>query len=59
MKDDKGEKWGIFQNVDTGKTIEKDFNQLVVHPPTKPWNESIEAGLTDSNGLIDVNPYTL
>ncbi len=59
MKDDKGEKWGIFQNVDTGKTIEKDFNQLVVHPPAKPWNEPKEAGLTDSSGLIDVNPYTL
>lgn len=25
-KDEKGEKFGVFRNVDTGKTIEKDFN---------------------------------
>ena len=58
-RDEKGEKYGIFQNVDTGKTIEKDFNQLIVHPPASPHPEAVAAGLTDDSGLVDVNPYTL
>jgi hypothetical protein len=28
-KNPTGENWGVFKNVDTGKTIEKNFNQLV------------------------------
>lgn len=35
-KDNNGEKYGVFKNVDTGKIIEKEFNQLVAHPPAKP-----------------------
>jgi hypothetical protein len=31
-----GENWGVFRNVDTGKTIEKNFNQLIAQPPSKP-----------------------
>jgi NADH dehydrogenase FAD-containing subunit len=53
------EKVGIFRNVDTGETVEKDFHGMSINPPSKPQKEAIESGLTDANGLIDVNPYTL
>jgi hypothetical protein len=54
-----GEKIATFRNVDTGATIEKPFNHLNINPPSPPHKELIDAGLTDSNGLVDVNPYTL
>lgn len=53
------EKIGVFRNVDTGATIEKAFSGMSVNPPHKPQKEVLESGLADSNGLIDVNPYTL
>ncbi len=31
-----GERIGHFRNVDTGKVIQKDFNQLVAHPKAQP-----------------------
>jgi sulfide:quinone oxidoreductase len=54
-----GEKIAVFKNVDTGEVIEKDFFQAVINPPSKPQQELVDAGLTDSTGLVDVNPYTL
>ena len=54
-----GEKIGVFKNVDSGKTIEKDFSGMAINPPNKPQKEALASGLTDENGLIDVNPYTL
>ncbi|CAI2367828.1 unnamed protein product [Moneuplotes crassus] len=54
-----GEKIGVFENVDSGETIEKDFMGMSINPPQKPQKEAVESGLTDKNGLIDVNPYTL
>jgi sulfide:quinone oxidoreductase len=53
------EKIGVFKCVDTGVTIEKEFSGMCVNPPHLPQKEAIESGLTDANGLIDVNPYTL
>lgn len=53
------EKIGVFRCVDTGKTIEKEFSGLVCNPPHRPQNEAVQSGLTDANGLLDVNPYTL
>ena len=54
-----GEKIGVFKNVDSGKVIEQEFHGMSINPPHKTQKEAIEAGLTDGNGLIDVNPYTL
>lgn len=54
-----GEKIGVFKNVDTGETIEKDFHGMSVNPNHNTQKEALESGLCDANGLIDVNPYTL
>lgn len=54
-----GEKYGVFKNVDSGVVVEKEFAGMSINPPHKPQKEVLESGLADSNGLIDVNPYTL
>ena len=54
-----GEKIATFRNVDTGATIEKPFTHMNINPPSPPHKELIDAKLTDSSGMIDVNPYTL
>lgn len=53
------EKIGVFRNVDSGVVIEKEFAGMSVNPTHKPQKEALESDLTDKNGLIDVNPYTL
>lgn len=53
------EKICVFKNVDTGEVIEKDFQSCVINPPSKPQQELVDGGLTDTEGLVDVNPYTL
>ena len=57
--EDNGVKVAIFKNVDTGEVIEKDFFSLVANPPSKPHTNLVEGGLTDADGLVNVNPYTL
>ena len=32
-----GEKIGVFKNVDTGDTIEKEFFSAVINPTSKPF----------------------
>lgn len=54
-----GEKVATFRCVDTGATIEKPFNHLNINPPSPPHKELVDSGITDSTGLIDVNPFTL
>ena len=56
---DIGEKVATFKNVDSGKTIEKEFNAASINPPSKPHDFILKSGLADANGLIDVNKYTL
>ncbi len=56
---DNGVKIAVFRNVDSGEVIEKDFNSACINPPSKTHAFLVEAGLTDSQGLIDVNKYTL
>lgn len=56
---DAGEKIATFKNVDTGKTIEKEFNAASINPPSKPHDFIVKSGLCDANGMIDVNRYTL
>ena len=54
-----GEKIATFRNVSTGETLEKPFAHANINTTSRPHQELVDAGLTDSNGLIDVNPYTL
>ena len=54
-----GEKIAVFRCVDTGKIIEKDFMSAVINPPSKPQAELLSSGIANSQGLVDVNPYTL
>ena len=54
-----GQKIAVFRNVDSGETIEKDFFSAVINPPSKPHKELVDAGITNEEGLVDVNPYTL
>lgn len=58
-KDNHERKIAVFKNVDTGVTIEKDFNAACINPPSKPHSFVVEAGLTNETGGIDVNKYTL
>ena len=54
-----GEKIALMKNVNTGETIEKNFNSMIINPPSKPHQVLRDSGLTDAEGLVDVNPYTL
>jgi len=54
-----GEKIATFRHVDSGEVIERPFNHANINPPSLPHKELVEAGITDSTGLVDVNPYTL
>ena len=54
-----GRKIATFKNVETGETIEKDFNHINVNPPSHAPSMLKESGLSASNGLLDVNKYTL
>ena len=54
-----GEKIATFKNVDTGEILEKPFFSANINPPSVAHQNLVDAGITDSTGLIDVNPYTL
>jgi hypothetical protein len=54
-----GEKLAKFRNVRSGEEIEKSFFTGVFNPQSTPVQELIDAGLTNSDGLVDVNKYTL
>jgi hypothetical protein len=56
---DHGEKIATMKNVDSGETMEVPFNHANINPTSQPFEELVEAGITDGSGLIDVNPYTL
>lgn len=54
-----GEKIATFKNVDTGDVIEQPMNHANINPTSVPHANLVEAGITDSTGMVDVNPYTL
>lgn len=54
-----GEKIATFKNVATGEMLEKPMMHANINPSSRPHQELVDAGITDGNGLIDVNPYTL
>jgi len=39
--------------------IEHAFTHTNINPPSRPHQNLVDAGLTNSEGLIDVNRYTL
>lgn len=54
-----GEKIATFRNVATGETLEKPFHHANINAKSIPHQNLVDAGITDSSGCIDVNPYTL
>lgn len=54
-----GQKIATFRNVDSGETIEKDFFSACINPPSKGHKELLDSGIATSEGVVDVNPYTL
>jgi hypothetical protein len=42
-----GEKMATFRNVDSGETLEKPFFSGCINPPSKGFQELVDAGLTD------------
>ena len=40
-----GEKIGVFKNVDTGDTYEREFFSAVINPPSKPFSELVDSGI--------------
>jgi sulfide:quinone oxidoreductase len=54
-----GEKIATFKHVSTGETKEHPFMHANINPPSSPFQEIVDAGLGDHQGMIDVNPYTL
>lgn len=59
QEDAAGVKTCTLRNVDTGETVEKDFTAATVNPTSRPWDWLKEAGVTDNDGMLDVNRYTL
>jgi len=53
------QKIAVFRNVDSGEVIEKDFNAACINPQSKPHDWLVDAGLTTTDGGVDVNRYTL
>lgn len=45
--------------MDSGEIIEKDCFSAVINPPSKPHNELLTSKIANSQGVVDVNPYTL
>lgn len=59
VRQDAHTKVATFKNVDTGKTIEKDFVGASINPPSKQHKFLLDAGVCDKQGMVDVNRYTL
>lgn len=53
------QKIAVFKNVDSGETIEKDFEGANINPPSRQHKVIKDSGVCDSTGMVDVNRYTL
>lgn len=49
----------IFQNMSNGELSERPYHNFYSLMPAKTQPNIAEAGLADSNGFLDVDPYTL
>ena len=49
----------MFKDTKTGATQEKEFETGIITPPSRPWEALTKSGVAGSNGLVDVNKYTL
>lgn len=56
---DIGEKIATFRDVDSGAELEHTFTHANINPPSRAHQNLVDAGITDQDGLIDVNQYTL
>jgi hypothetical protein len=52
-------RYAIFKNVDSGEEMRMPFGSIILTPNSKPRGMYENSGLTDENGLVTVNPYTL
>lgn len=52
-------KIATFRNVDTGETLEKDYEAATINPPSQQHQFVLDSGVCDSTGMVDVNRYTL
>lgn len=59
VREDAHTKVAVFKNVDTGETIEKDFIGANINPPSRQHQFLLDSGVCDSQGMVDVNRYTL
>ena len=59
VRQDAETKVATFKNVDTGETIEKDFIGANINPPSRQHQFLLDSGVCDSQGMVDVNRYTL
>ena len=58
-QDEHEQKIATFRNVETGETIQKPFFGACINPTSKPFQWLRDSGLTDADGMVDVNKYTL
>lgn len=58
-KNDIGQKVATFKDVKSGDVYEHEFNHASITAPSRSWANLDEAGITNADGLIDVNQYTL
>lgn len=58
---DKDKQLATFQNVKTGETQQRDYNNLYTIMPCKPYDTLLDAGLASAatNNLLDVDKQTL
>lgn len=54
-----GEKVGTFKHVDTGAIRDHAFTHVNINPTSLPHQELVDSGISGSNGMVDVCPYTL
>ena len=60
VAEDGDAKVATFRNVDSGEVIQKDFEGANINPPSRQHDFLLNAqGMTDADGQVDVNRYTL
>jgi len=55
----KNDRIAVFKNIKTGETQDRPYGNFYYFSQARPEDIIAKAGLGDSNGLLDVDPYTL
>lgn len=59
VRKENGTNVATFKNVDTGATMDHDFTNANINPPSKQHQFILDSGVCDASGQVDVNRYTL